>query len=70
VPEEKERISIFLTYGLKSGALDRFMGYMYNHSVYQKRIHNTNYSTVIKDEISSKVNFIDITKSYKAYNNQ
>ena len=70
VPEEKERISIFLTYGLKSGALDRYMEYMYNHGVYQKRIHNTNYSTAVKEEISSKVKFIDITESYKEYKNR
>ena len=68
VPEEKERISIFLTYGLKSGALDRYMEYMFNHGVYQKRILNSSYSDELKEEISSKLDFIDITKAYEEYN--
>tara|TARA_B110000046_G_scaffold28052_1_gene28852 strand:- start:170659 stop:171483 length:825 start_codon:yes stop_codon:yes gene_type:complete len=69
VPEEKERISIFLTYGLKSGALNRYMEYMFNHGVYKKRILNSNYSNDLKEEITSKVNFIDITESFQEYNN-
>lgn len=70
VPEEKERVSIFLTYGLKSGALDRYMEYMFNHEVYKKRILNTSYSETLKNEINLKVNFIDITTSYTEYKNQ
>lgn len=67
VPEEKERVSIFLTYGLKSGALDRYMEYIFNHGVYQKRILHTNYSDELQKEISTKVKFIDITKAYEEY---
>ena len=67
VPEEKERISIFLTYGLRSGALDRYLEYMYNHKVYIKRIENSCYSQELQDEISKKVDFLDITKTYSEY---
>ena len=70
VPEEKERISIFLTYGLKSGALDRYMEYMFNHEVYKKRISNSHYSDELKNDISKKLDFIDINESFKDYINK
>jgi len=64
VPEEKERISIFLTYGLKSGALDRYIDFMVNHKVYKKRIENSEYPESIVKEINEKINFHNIKDEY------
>ncbi|MFK8038656.1 MAG: phytanoyl-CoA dioxygenase family protein [Crocinitomicaceae bacterium] len=60
LPEEKERISIFLTYGLKSSALDRYMNFMRNHPVYQKRIEKSEYPESLINELETKIDFINM----------
>ncbi|MCI5057527.1 MAG: phytanoyl-CoA dioxygenase family protein [Flavobacteriales bacterium] len=64
VPEEKERVSIFLTYGLKSGALDRYMDFMMNHKIYQQRINESEYPPELINEIENKIDFINIKELY------
>ena len=63
-PEEKERVSFFLTYGLKSGALDRFMNFMFQHHVYKQRIERSEYPDWLVDEITTKVDFLNIKSRY------
>lgn len=65
LPEEKERISIFLTYGLRSEHLTRYMDYLCDHKVYKNRISACNYSEDLKRELASRIDFIDI-KEYSA----
>ncbi len=60
LPELDERVSVFLTFGLKSGALDRYMNFMENHNVYQKRIKYSEYNDELVDEIEQKVDFINM----------
>ena len=60
IPEEKERVSIFLTYALKSDALDRYMNFMFKHKVYQKRIELSEYPDELVEEIKSKIDFLNI----------
>lgn len=67
LPEEKERVSIFLTYGLKSGALDRFLEFMFNHRIYKQRIDSSNYPQELQNEINSKIEFLDIKEAYSNY---
>lgn len=62
LPEEKERISIFLTFGLKSGALNRYMNFMRNHPIYQQRIEKSEYSESLINELETKVGFINMKK--------
>ena len=64
VPEEKERVSFFLTYGLKSGALDRFLNYMFKHAVYKQRIENSHYPEELIAEIKSKIDFLNIKEEF------
>lgn len=65
MPEQEERVSIFLTYGLKSGALDRYMNFMFNHKVYQRRIQESEYPDELVAEIKEKVDFINIKDEYR-----
>jgi len=60
LPELDERVSIFLTYGLKSGALDRYMDFMRNHKIYQQRIEHSEYPDELVEEIKTKVDFINM----------
>ena len=60
IPEEKERVSIFLTYGLKSGALDRYMDFMRNHKIYKRRIEESEYPEELVKEIEAKVDFFNM----------
>lgn len=64
VPEEKERVSFFLTYGLPSGALDRYLNFMFNHSIYKQRIEASEYPDELVQEIKSKVNFLNVKDAY------
>ena len=64
VNEEKERVSIFLTYALRGAALDRYINFMHGHDVYRKRIAQSEYSDELVSEIESKVDFIN-TKVYQ-----
>lgn len=63
LPEQKERVSIFLTYGLKSGALDRYMNFMNNHKIYKRRIEESEYPEELIKEIKNKVDFINMKKA-------
>ena len=67
VPEESDRVSIFLTYGLKTEALDRYINFMLNHNVYQKRIAHSSYPQDLIDEIENKIDFINL-KEYSLSN--
>ena len=67
IPEEKERVSIFLTYGLERGALDRYMKFMFNHKIYKKRIECSQYPQQLIDEISEKVDFLNIKEKYQKH---
>jgi ectoine hydroxylase-related dioxygenase (phytanoyl-CoA dioxygenase family) len=60
-PEDSERVSFFLTYGLPSPALDRFIDFMRGHKVYRERIAHSSYSPELIREIEEKVDFIDLT---------
>ncbi len=64
VPEEKERVSFFLTFGLRSPQLDRFINYMQNHKVYKTRIEKATYPEELISKIEEKVDFINL-KTYK-----
>ena len=67
VSEEKERVSIFLSYARKGAALDRFITFMNGHEVYQKRIAQSEYPDELVREIESKLDFINI-KEYQPAN--
>jgi len=67
LPEQKERVSFFLTYGLPSGALDRFMEFMFKHNVYSKRIVHSEYPETLQSEIKEKLNFINIRERYEKF---
>ena len=67
VSEEKERVSIFLSYARKGTALDRFITFMNGHEVYQKRIAQSEYPDELVREIESKLDFINI-KEYQPAN--
>lgn len=63
-PEEKERVSFFLTFGLKSPQLERYINFMQNHKVYKKRIEASSYPDSLVKEIEQKVDFINL-KTYQ-----
>ena len=65
LPEQKERVSIFLTYGLRSGALDRYMNFMRNHTIYQRRIEESKYAPELVQELEEKVDFINMKNNIK-----
>lgn len=60
VPEEKERVSYFLTYGLKSPQLDRYLNFMLNHDKYKKRISHFEYTPEVVKEIEEKLDFLNL----------
>ena len=67
LPEQKERVSIFLTYGLKSGALNRYLEFMFNHKVYKKRIEQSSYPNDLVEELNKSVKFLNVKETYSNY---
>ena len=61
IPEQKERISFFLTYGLRGNVLDEYIEKMKKHRIYAKRIAATIYPEGIEDEMPGNLGLVKIT---------